>query len=121
MRPIQPLLMLLLGLLVVACFRRLRSRLVHRLVLLGLALLATVLIVMPDLSTRIAELTGVGRGVDLLMYLGFIGAGFACIILYARLRATEERLTEVVRSIAILHPQVGAQEDEESAARKRAA
>ena len=116
MRPIQPLLMLLLGLLVVAGFRGLRSRLFHRLALLGLALLATVLIVVPDLSTRMAELTGVGRGVDLLMYLGFIGTAFALVVLYARLRATEERLTEVVRSIALLHPQGAARDAEEKAA-----
>ena len=85
MRPIQPLLMVLLGLLVVACIRQLRSRLFDRLVLLGLALLATVLIVVPDLSTRMAEIAGVGRGVDLLMYLGFVGMAFALVVLYGRL------------------------------------
>ena len=110
MRPIQPLLMVLLGLLVVACFRGLRSRLFHRLILLGLALTATVLIVVPDLSTRIAELAGVGRGVDLIMYLGFVGVAFALVVLYTRLRATEQRLTEVVRSIALLHAEDAARD-----------
>ena len=101
MRPIQLLLMALLVLLVAAGFRRLRSRLFHRLALLGLALFATVLIAVPELSTSMAERVGVGRGVDLLMYLGFIGVAFAFVVLYARLRAAEERLTEVVRITAI--------------------
>jgi hypothetical protein len=104
--------MVLLGLLVVACFRRLRSRLFHRLMLLGLGLLAVILIVVPDLSTKVAELAGVGRGADLVIYLGFVGVAFALAVLYLRLRATEERLTEVVRSIAILNAQDTTQEGE---------
>lgn len=110
MSPIQLLLLVLVGLVGIIGFQRLCSRLLHRLILLGLGLSATVLIVVPNLSTRMAEWAGVGRGVDLLIYLGFVGMAFTTVILYSHVRASEERLTEVVRSIAILHAKEAVQE-----------
>ena len=68
-------------------------------VLLGFCL--CVLIVFPDLSTRVAHFFGIGRGVDFLFYLAHIAALYAMAVLYMRQRAINQHLTEIVRSLAL--------------------
>lgn len=51
----------------------------------------------PDYTTRLAHWVGVGRGVDLLVYLGFLFMFFLIVKLYSRIRKMEQQLTEIVR------------------------
>src|SRR4029077_9050861 len=88
--------------LIVFYFRRLRSRVIDRAVVLGLGALGVALLCAPDVSTRIANLFGVGRGVDLVFYLGFAGLGFVSLLFYSQQRKLELRLTELTRALAIL-------------------
>lgn len=101
MRPIQFLLILLLIMAVVAYFNRLRSRLLDRIIVLLLGLVGIVMAVMPDWTTSLAQLVGVGRGADLLMYLGLVGFAFLYLLLYSKLRDLESSLTDLARAIAI--------------------
>jgi hypothetical protein len=67
-------------------------------------------VMVPDLSAEIARLVGVGRGVDLVLYLGILGLSFVCLLLYSKIRELEATLTDLVRSIAIVeasHPNKG--------------
>lgn len=101
MRPIQFLLVGLLGAGVCFYFARLRTRLIDRSLVLLTAVAGVVLIAVPEWSTELAALFGVGRGVDLIIYVGLFLLAFVCLLLYARIRALQGRLTDLVRAGAI--------------------
>jgi hypothetical protein len=101
MKPIQPILVLFLLVIAGVYFLRLRNKTYDRLIVLLIFLVGVVLVMMPDLSADIAHIVGVGRGADLLLYLGLLGLSFICLLLYSKLRELEEALTRLVRTIAI--------------------
>jgi len=101
MRPVQFILVLLLLAVTLVYFRRLRSGLLDRLIVLVFAGLGIVMTVFPDLTTGLANLVGVGRGVDLFFYLAIVGLGFACLLLYSKIRDLESSITELTRAVAV--------------------
>jgi hypothetical protein len=101
MKPVQ--LLLLLGtaaalLLYLAYFR---SKFSDRLVGLSLLLAAWFSILFPDYTTLVANLLGVGRGVDLIFYFFGLFTSFALILLYTHARTQSRQLTELIRYLAI--------------------
>ena len=102
MRPIQLVLILIAAGFVLVYFNRLRSRLLDRLLFFALALLAIVMVLQPEWANAVAAFLGVGRGADLLVYLGFSGLAFLWLGLYARQREMDARLTELARRLAKL-------------------
>jgi hypothetical protein len=60
-------------------------------------------ILFPDLTTMVANMVGVGRGADLILYLLVVGSVFAVVLLTSRLMSIENTLTELVRQIAIMN------------------
>jgi hypothetical protein len=56
-----------------------------------------VFVLFPELTTRIANKLGVGRGTDLIVYVCIIFFLFVIIRLYARLRRLEQMITRIVR------------------------
>jgi small membrane protein len=98
---VQPILAVLLIGAVILYRARMRSRLADRLIVLTLATVGLVLIVFPDLSTRVAHFLGVGRGVDLVFYLSIVGIGFFLMLFLSRIRALESQLTAVARELAL--------------------
>ena len=101
MRPVQYLLIIVTGGVLVLYFSRLRTGVVDRLVVVGFAILGTTMIVAPDWTMTVARAVGVGRGVDLFFYLAILGFAFAGLVLYSKLRDLDENLTRLVRTIAI--------------------
>lgn len=92
-----------LGLVVLLLQRRgtARTRAWKRLIMVALAGAAVVSILNPDLTTRVANFVGVGRGTDLLLYLLtavflYVAAGF-----YLKFRDVERQLTVLARRLAI--------------------
>ena len=63
-----------------------------------------VFILQPDLTTMIANLVGIGRGADLIFYLSTLFLFFLCFNYHVRFMALEERLTRIVRELAVRHP-----------------
>lgn len=62
---------------------------------------AMVAVLFPDLVTTLANLVGVGRGADLVLY-GFVLASiFVWIGMYRRLHEIEHRFVELNRSVAL--------------------
>jgi len=55
----------------------------------------------PDHSTRLAELVGIGRGVDLILYTWVIISLIMLLNLHLKLRAQMELITLLARKIAI--------------------
>jgi small membrane protein len=108
LRPIQYLLLGLLGAGLVYYFARLRSRLTDRLLLCALGLLGAVSVVFPDLTTALAHLLGVGRGVDLVIYIMLLTFSYGWLLLYAKVRALQMRLTDLARAIALANARVPA-------------
>jgi hypothetical protein len=77
------------------------SKLFGRLIAASLFCLSIVLVLLPDLTTDLARKLGVGRGTDLLFYTVFFAGIQAFLLLYARTRKLERKLTESIRAIAI--------------------
>lgn len=103
MRPIQLLLVLFAVLVVALYFRRLRSRLLDRFIFIFIATLAIVMVVQPEWATASAQFLGVGRGADLVTYLGMSSLAFLWLRLYVRQREMEAKLTDLIRQLAIKH------------------
>ena len=77
------------------------SRLAYRLLAVLFFAAATVLIIFPESSTTVAHVLGVGRGTDLIVYLGIFAGIHAFLLLYARTRRLERKLADYVRASAI--------------------
>jgi len=101
MRPVQLILIVLLLLVNYVYFSRLRSGLFDRLIILCLAALGIVMTVVPDFTTKIANLVGVGRGVDLFFYLAILGLAFMWLLLYSKIRDLQTSITSLTRALAI--------------------
>lgn len=64
-------------------------------------LLAAVAVFRPDLTTRLGNLFGIGRGVDFIIYLNLIAGFYVALSLYSRSRRLETIVTELVRQKAL--------------------
>ena len=60
-----------------------------------------VLILFPEIARRLAHLVGIGRGVDFVIYPTVIWLVRESLLSRRQRREEEERLTELVRAIAI--------------------
>lgn len=78
-----------------------RHQAVRRLLLVAFVLLAAIAILFPRVMTQVAQLLGVGRGADLLLYgltvvfLGYVAAS------YRRMRELEQQVTTLARELAL--------------------
>ncbi|MDA9101380.1 DUF2304 domain-containing protein [Omnitrophica bacterium] len=79
-----------------------KSRIVGRIVIIFAGLIASLMVLSPDIAQNIAGKFGVGRGTDLVFYLGFLGLCFICSILFSKLRHLENQLTELARAVALI-------------------
>lgn len=82
-----------------------RSRLLGRLSLIALGLTGLVLVLNPLITTRIAKWLGVGRGTDLLLYLGLLGLALIGGLQFSKLRHLDSQLTELARRMTFLNVQ----------------
>jgi hypothetical protein len=80
---------------------RLRNKTFYRLFLICVALIGVFFVLNPDATTRLANLVGVGRGTDLILYLCVIAFFLAFMVLYAKVRNLEAAQTEMVRQVAL--------------------
>jgi hypothetical protein len=101
MIPVQPILLAVLVGAVLLYFSRLRSKAVDGLIILLCFGCASLLVMRPNIATRIANLVGVGRGADLIVYLALPGLLMMIFLLFARTRELNAKLTAAVREYAI--------------------
>ena len=97
----QPILVAVLAALVILYFARLRTRAWDILVILLCFGIAALLVVRPEVATRIAHTVGIGRGVDLIFYLAIPGLALLILLLFARTRELNLKLTAMVRETAL--------------------
>jgi small membrane protein len=55
----------------------------------------------PSQATRLAEIVGIGRGVDLFIYVWVVISGLILLNLHLKLRAQMELITVLARELAI--------------------
>lgn len=109
MKPIQwlisPIILFLLGLFIA----RLKRRPLLRLLVIGVLLCSLLMLWFPDQSTLIANYLGIGRGVDLIIYLSLLGLTVSCILLYLQILQLQQQLQTLVQAQALssqtLYPQ----------------
>ena len=101
MKLIQPLLVLLFAVFVLIYLARFRSRLLDRLIVVFVAGLSTLMVIVPSLAGTLARWLDVGRGADLITYLGLVGLIFLWLLLYTRMRELSTKMTMLARAIAI--------------------
>ncbi|MEY2936583.1 MAG: hypothetical protein RL033_7332 [Pseudomonadota bacterium] len=101
MKPVQLLLIIGTASVLLVYLAYFRSRLSDRLVGLSLLSVAWVSILLPEYTTRAANLLGVGRGADLIFYFFGVFTLFALIILYTHVHNLSLQLTALVRHQAI--------------------
>ena len=106
----QFLLSLLLGAILIYAFAERRRSPVVGALALAASLAGLYFVWMPAHATTLAELAGVGRGVDLIIYIWVVISLLVLLNLHLKLRAQTEALTGLARAIAIgealrAHPQ----------------
>lgn len=74
-------------------------------------LAGAVFILYPDRATSLAHMVGIGRGVDFLLYPTVIWLVRESLLTRRRRIEDAERLTEVVRAVAIAHARTLGQSD----------
>jgi hypothetical protein len=55
----------------------------------------------PDSTSRMAHWVGIGRGVDLMLYVWIMASGLLILVLHLKLIAQQRQLTELARHVAI--------------------
>ena len=63
-------------------------------------------IIFPNITQAAADLVGVGRGTDLVLYLGIVSVMFVLLHYYSKFVELQRQLTEVTRELAILRAEV---------------
>jgi small membrane protein len=62
---------------------------------------ASIVALWPTLTTTLANLLGVGRGADAVLYITVAALCYLQFRTYIRIRDTEQQLTELVRKLAL--------------------
>ncbi|HMO01973.1 MAG TPA: DUF2304 domain-containing protein [Oligoflexia bacterium] len=78
-----------------------RTVLFDRLIALSLVAAGVVFVLAPDLTGKIANFIGVGRGTDLIFYLFIVLTLHIFIAIYSKISSIQQSQTELIRALAI--------------------
>jgi len=84
----------------------------YRLMLLSFGAAAISLVISPSIATGIAGWAGIGRGVDLIIYVSISILGMLWVRLFLRGRADQRQITLLTRALAISTARVPKQNGE---------
>ena len=73
------------------------------LVMTGICLVGILFVLLPDMATEVANLLGVARGTDLIVYFFIVLTLAITLNLHLKLRSAHETTTELARAIALLN------------------
>lgn len=85
----------------------LRTQTLDRIFYIGIVLVGIVLVLMPDVTTRLANMLGIGRGTDLLIYLFMMAIMFYAVTLRSQVKRLQDQITQIAREYAIDHRLAG--------------
>ncbi len=86
---------------------RFRTVLRDRIIYLSLIAAGMTFIIAPELSTQVANMVGIGRGTDLVLYAFIMFTLFNNVSLTSQLKKTDQQITALVRHTAIAEARVG--------------
>lgn len=98
---IQVILLALFLLLLLRILQQRTLALIFRIVSVILILLASYVVMVPNLANRVAKFAGVGRGADLIIYICIALGAYLGTILYLRSKETDLRIARLVQRLAI--------------------
>ena len=98
---IKVILLIPLLLLIILMLPRFRRHILSRLMMITISFLGMVFVLFPSLSNKLAEIVGVGRGADLIIYLFMVFSFLFGIFLYAKIRKIQQDQTEIIKAMAI--------------------
>ena len=101
MKLFQIIIVPILILLILFFERKLKQQVFLKVLFLGIMGGAIFFTIFPDISTPLANYLGIGRGVDLIIYLSLLGLSICCLLLYLKTITLERKLTEFVREDAL--------------------
>lgn len=84
-----------------------RSNAFKKVLLVGFVVAAVVAVLIPDSLTALANLVGVGRGTDLLVYALVQVVAFQLFNTYAKDKHNQKQIVHLARRIAILEATTG--------------
>lgn len=58
-------------------------------------------ILLPDVTTRIAKIFGIGRGVDVILYASIVIIFYLLFRIYIKIEDTQREITELTRKVAL--------------------
>jgi hypothetical protein len=95
--------LLITGFTILACYAlsQRRKTPIVSVVILAISTIGNIFVLFPDLATTLAHFTGVGRGVDLIIYAFILISLCAIFNLHLRIRANAAVMTILARAIAI--------------------
>ncbi len=79
-----------------------RYRTYQRMSVIFFYLFLAYLILFPKVADKVAQFFGIGRGVDLIIYLAIAILSLIVAVLYAKVKMDERAITKIVREIAII-------------------
>ncbi|HEY5770982.1 MAG TPA: DUF2304 domain-containing protein [Chitinophagaceae bacterium] len=91
------------GIIIIAAYMylRLRNTFLDLILIILFLITGVVFVIFNEITDKMAHFLGIGRGADMIFYLGLLFLFFLMLKLYARLRRVEENLTELVRKKSI--------------------
>jgi hypothetical protein len=101
MTNIQLVLLVNLIVLLVLYLRYFRNRIFNMLFFLTFFMVGIVFVIKPSITMKIAGFFGVGRGVDLIIYLLLLTFFFLFIALFYKTRSLDKTIIELVRRRAV--------------------
>ncbi len=115
MKTIQVILILSLSMSAWLYLTRFRTIFRDRLAALVLLAAGILFILFPDSTTRIANMVGVVRGADLVIYVFMVTFIYLMILLYTKILHLELQQTEIIRSLALFQAKSPADHEETNA------
>ena len=101
---IQPLLIILLILVVIGLIDKLRKKQIgflSFLIWLVFWIAVAVIIIWPETTSTLARILGVGRGADVIVYIGLIVIFYFIFYFTLKLRTISQQITKIVRKISL--------------------
>jgi small membrane protein len=105
----QVVLSLLLGIVLVYAWAEYRRSPIVAALSCAVSLMGFYFVWIPSHATRVAELFGIGRGADLVLYLWVCISLIVLLNLHLKLRTQHELLTALARSIALANATLSAE------------
>ena len=84
-----------------------RNRLpLHIMTVFGLLGAGAAAVIDPDIADRAAHLVGIGRGADLVLYVGITGVLFVLMHYYTKFVEMQQQITDLTRELAIMRAEM---------------